>query len=302
MKILILHYYLSIVDGVMTSLIDLYQNLRMFRNDITFNIICPELYLLDQQYPDNNIYYNIPLAETKLFRYDNKETTDCEPLSIDNPTAKYGITPEIPFLRNNRCFGDLGLYSCLTEDKEFEADTIICSARLLYEIYAGKPISINCKRLIVMDSLDLTKSKLGIFSDLCHILKFDYNVFLVNPCNHVPTTCKQYTYYQKFNIKRFEFMPWLHDTFTYRRTERRNSKIADGRHLENMGRVIFEHLYKNKIVNYYTDGMFMRDGLYYYLRLFGIDGEINHIPLDIESEEVKEELFMSENDLLLDIL
>lgn len=169
-------------------------------------------------------------------------------------------------------------------------------------MHAGKPIKIKCDRLIVMDSLDLTKSKLGIFPNLCNVATINNLIFLVNPCNKMATTCKQYTYYQKFNIKRFGFMPWLNDNYTYRRTERRNSKIADGRHLENMGRVIFEHLYKTKNVDYYTDGMFTRDGLYYYLRLFGVDGEQNHIPLDISSEEIEEELFMSENDLLLDIL
>lgn len=284
MKLLILHYYLSIVDGVMTSLIDLYQNLKQFNFDVNFRIICPELYLLDPDNPDNNEYYDTPINKTEV-KYENKN-----------------LVTSVPFLRNNRNFGDIKLFFCLTEDRVFEADTIICSARLLYEIHQGKDITIKCKRLIVIDSLDLTKVQLNIFPRFCNIVKADHTIFLVNPCNRGTVDFKYYIYYQKYNSKRMNFMPWLKDVYTYRRTQRRNSKIADGQHLENMGRIIFEHLYHNKKVNYYTDGMFMRDGLYYYLRLFGIDGEVNHIPLDITSDEVIEELFMSENDLLLDIL
>ena len=62
MKITIVHYYKSIVDGVMTTLIDLFFNLRE-RHNVEFMLICPELYSLD-----HNDYYNFPLKETEFLK------------------------------------------------------------------------------------------------------------------------------------------------------------------------------------------------------------------------------------------
>jgi hypothetical protein len=48
--------------------------------------------------------------------------------------------------------------------------------------------------------------------------------------------------------------------------------------------------------------MYEKDGLYYYLDLFGIDGSVDHIPLKISKEEIEDVLFMKEDDTLIELV
>ena len=68
--ILILHYYKSTIDGVMTSLIDTFLNMRRTVSDkwpVHIKIICPELYLMDK-----DDYYNFD-SGIQLVLYDLKK-------------------------------------------------------------------------------------------------------------------------------------------------------------------------------------------------------------------------------------
>jgi hypothetical protein len=77
--ILILHYYKSTVDGVMTSLIDTYFNMRRGftgQRDVRMKIICPELYLLGVAgYED---YYNFDVDDTQWYEYTEEKGLDVE--------------------------------------------------------------------------------------------------------------------------------------------------------------------------------------------------------------------------------
>jgi hypothetical protein len=63
----------------------------------------------------------------------------------------------------------------------------------------------------------------------------------------------------------------LKDNYTFKRSGKEKTDIGDGLHFENMGKGMFEHLWFGREVEYKTDGMFMEDGLYYYMKLFGLD-------------------------------
>ena len=45
--------------------------------------------------------------------------------------------------------------------------------------------------------------------------------------------------------------------------------------------------------------MLYKDGLCYYLNLFGINGLINHYPLSISKRSIEEKLFMNSKDKLI---
>lgn len=294
-EIVIVHYYKSIVDGVMTSLIDLFYNLRDKLN-ISFYIICPELYSLD-----HNDYYNFPLNQTEFTR-DGKHI-EFEEWRADKDNE---VTCSIPFLKYNNNFGDPKLLFSVVDAREkelyFENKILICSARLLYEMKISKVnMSFYSDNLIVLDSLDTYRSNIGDIQNIDRsILPMKDRFFLTNPATFNPNV-PNITYYHKFSKRRLDSMKNLNDVYTYKREGKKKIKIGDNT-FENIGKGIFEHLYHGKKVNYSTEGMTMKDGLYYYLSLFGIDGGKDHFPLKISRTELKRKLFMHNNDILLQII
>jgi hypothetical protein len=147
MNILVLHYYKSTVDGVMTSLIDTYFNVRRTSrrdmHDVRMKIICPELYLLDK-----DDYYNFDADQTQWHEYVNDTGLETIPYEGEYESMDYKlkcfhnkITSSIPFLKMNRNFGDFDLLFGIERDKKvFESDVIICSGRLIYEILNGADV------------------------------------------------------------------------------------------------------------------------------------------------------------------
>jgi len=305
-KILILQYYKSIVDGVMTSMIDTYLNLR-WHVDCEFKIICPELYLLEE-----NDYYNQPLDETQNHQYLKSTGVDAKPIEEDLPTNIEStlirmnmITTGIPFLKFNRNFGEYDLFHCITQDqKKFEADTIICSARLLYEIVVGADVEIKCDKLIVLDSLDTYRSKIGVFPNIDYASPTDNCVYLSNPATFRVTQYKQIEWYHKFNKSRLlsrKKAGKLSDVYNFTRAGKEKTRTESG-HFENIGKGLFEHLLFQKTVNYCTDGMYMRDGMWHYLNLFGVDGEKDQQISLTENEMSRHLLFHSDDPLLKELL
>lgn len=301
-QILIVHYYKSIVDGVMTSLIDLFFNLRKCFN-VKFLIICPEFYLLD-----HDDFYNFHLNETEFTR--NGEHIEFEEFAKNE---KNEVTCSIPFLKFNKNFGDPKLfYSVMKPEKKDEEITItraritICSARLLYEKMMGR-LNLNFKigmgSLFILDSLDLYKSKVNTIPNLnIAIPKNLKNCFyLSNPANFIDRK-KNIEYYHKFSKERLDTLPEigvLKDVFDYSRKDKEKIKVKNIP-FENIGKGIFEHLYHHKRVNYYADDI--QDGLYYYLKLFGIDGLKNHVPLKISRKEIEDKLFMKNDDEIIRLI
>jgi hypothetical protein len=299
-KILILQYYKSIVDGVMTSIIDTYLNLRKYQR-IYFNIICPELYLLEE-----NDYYDQPLDQTQVHQYVEGTGVETIPLKNEPPNADFlrkvnMITTGIPFLKFNRNFSDYNLYHCVTQDKKkFEADLIICSARLLYEIVMGADIEIKCDKLIVLDSLDTYRSKIGVFPNIDDASPTDNCIYLSNPATFRETKYEQIEWYHKLNKERLVSCKQagrISEVYNFKRAGKDKTKTESG-HFENIGKGLFEHLWFKKDVHYSTDGMYMRDGMWYYLNLFGIDGEKDQ-PISLSPDDIHKHLFFHDDDPLL---
>lgn len=198
------------------------------------------------------------------------------------------------------------LLSNITLETEFKSNLIICTSFLLYN-----NISLNSSNLFVLDSLDLVRNNY-----ITPNLKHDNILFFCNPANitnKIPY--KQIEYYHKFSYNRLNNLPkyyrsnllngkselFLLDNYNYCRMNKPFIEIKPGAFFENIGKRIFEHLYHGKNVNYSHKGFTNPDGLFYYLKLFGINGN-KSCNLKIIEHIIKEKLFMSENDELLTLI
>ena len=309
MNILVLHYYKSTIDGVMTSLIDTYFNVRRTSrrdmHDVRMKIICPELYLLDK-----DDYYNFDADQTQWHEYVNDTGLETVPYEGEYESMDYKlkcfhnkITSSIPFLKMNRNFGDFDLLFGIERDKKvFESDVIICSGRLIYEILNGADVELKCHKLIVLDSLDTWKSKVGIFPDFDDLFKTMFKnthvTQLSNPANFRETEYEQLEYYHKFSYRRLNALKQsdiLKDNYVFKRSSKEKTDIGEGLHFENMGKGIFEHAWVGQEVEYKTDGMFMEDGLYFYMKLFGLDA-FEDQTIRLHKREIMDHLFMKNID------
>ena len=306
--ILFVHYYKSIVDGVMTSLIDTFFNLRRtvsHRWPVYIKIICPELYSLEY-----NDYYNFDLDDTQWYEYADDIGLDVvkyekveDPMTYNFKLFHNKLTTAVPFMRYNRNFGDFNIFRGITtSENKFKAHNIICSGRLIYEILMGADIELECNRLFVLDSFDTYKSKIGAipdFDDYFDTLDCDITQ-LSNPSNLRDTKYRQKVYFHKLSYRRLNSLKQsgiLKDEYNFRRTSKEKTKIESG-HFENEGKSIFEHIYLEKKVNYYAEGLYTHDGLCHYLDRFEIDPYIDHVPLNIKKNDVRHNLFMKNNDFL----
>jgi hypothetical protein len=306
-KILVLHYYKSIVDGVMTSLIDTFFNIRN-ETSTDMRIICPELYSLD-----HDDYYDFNIDETQPHIYKDDIGVDTEPYEGEYNDVNFGFmrfknkaTSSVPFLRFNRNFGDYNLLYTIDQDNhKFKADIVICSGRLIYEILNGAKIEIECNKLIVLDSLDTYKSRIGMFPDFDDLFSTMFKnsdvIQLSNPATMRESKYKQIEYYHKFSKKRLNALKQtglLKDEYIFDRTKKEKTMITEGAHFENMGKGIFEHLWFDKHVYYKSDGLFDKDGLYYYLKLFDIDATKDQ-EISIQKYDLKNKLFWRENEIYI---
>jgi len=309
--ILVLHYYKSTVDGVMTSLIDTFINIRRANKpkwDAQMIIICPELYLMEV-----DDYYNIDLSQTQWHEYIDEKGLETKPYKGEYNTKDYHmkcfrnqLTTSIPFLKFNRNFGDFKLfYSIDQKNYKFKAHTVICSARLLYEILMGVDVEIECERLYVLDSLDTYKSKVGIFPDFDDLFDTMFNncdiTQLSNPANFRETKYRQKEYYHKFSNRRLTALKQsdiLKNEYTFNITKKKKTMIHEGSHFENMGKGIFEHLWFGHKVKYEAEGIYTKDGLWYYMNLFGLDANRDQILPAISKARIMDKLFYKTNDIL----
>lgn len=224
-KILILLNHYGVMDGVQTSMIDMYYNLRRYR-EVDFKIV---------------IEGSIGEA-LKLF-------------------AKNKLNDLVKFF---------------TIDKTFYHQTVVCS----HCLFVKSDIDIKSDNIIVLDSFDSHK-------------KFPPKGMLIS--NHANYGHR--IYYHKFSKERLEKLKLENDLY-YKRSDKKHIKDDNG-YFENIGKSIFEHIWCGNKVFYHTDGMYCKDGLFHYLKLFGIDGRKNHKPLNITKEQIEKKLFMNEKDLIL---
>jgi hypothetical protein len=180
----------------------------------------------------------------------------------------------------------------LTNEKHFEAETMVISARLLHDILEDEVLTYKCDRLFILDSLNLQERE-----DLEDAVMSPDCTFLVNPANFCrQVNYKEVEYYHKFSWGRLRHLFHIKEVLNYRRSDKPHIKIGDI-YFENIGKSIFEYLHNYSVVNYYADDI--KDGLHYYLKLFDIDSTVDHVPLEISPTEIREKLFMQEDDILL---
>ena len=196
-------------------------------------------------------------------------------------------------------FGKKILLAYMTHNNCFEADTIVCSSKLLADIASyAKHFNIQIKydRLILLDSLDIQRSVCGSIPDMNVSEK---TILLANPANF-SSKFKTFEYYHKLSKERMGSIN-PPNVYNFDRGDKKHIILPTGIYFENIGKRIWETIYKGGTVNYSNNNS-NKDGLYYYLKLFGVDGLKSYRPLHITKEEVQEKLTMNENDLLLDIL
>ena len=237
-----------------------------------------------------DLFYNLQkYMEVEYFICVEKKelTSNCIKLLIQN---------------NNR-----DLLDRITLNKVFESDLLICTSNALF-----KDVILKTENLFVVDSLSLKKHNY-ILPKLKHKnIKIFSNP--ANITNSIPF--EQIEYYHKFSEKRMRDFPkyykpypynskvetFLVDSFNYNRTTKPHLEIEKGIFFENIGKRIFEHLFHEKIVNYSNEGISYLDGLCYYLNLFNINGLMNHKPLVISKQLIREKLFMNRTDKLLNLI
>lgn len=201
----------------------------------------------------------------------------------DNVGSMYRILKE-----NNL----LELISCITKQKNYYTDVTIC----LYSLCFQKPINITTKKLIILGTLE---SFIYPFNEslIPETWKYDEVIFLNNlPCFSGPV------YYHKFSTHRLDNLTArsIKDSYNYCRLNKSHI-FHNGIYFENIGKLIFEYCYYDRPVYYDSGGMFIHDGLYYYLSLFDINA-YNSQEIKISKQEIIDKLVMKEDDMLLDML
>jgi hypothetical protein len=252
-NILLVHYH-DYINGCLTSIIDLFLNLKK---------------------------YKVP-CQLKIFTV--------PPIEISYQTFK-----------QNNFFGIKRPLQSFTKQKTFDSDVIICSSKFLKDCIENN-LQIKCKKIVILDSFDLTKSYYNEIADIQSFLEsIDQKLFLCNPSNFEKVRFPFVEYYHKFNKKRLDTLKKT-GILIYNRVLKDTIYVKNQGYFENIGKTIFETIYHLKDVYYLPDGMFERDGLYYYLKLFDIDGELEHKPLSITKEDIEEKLLMNKDDKILNIL
>jgi hypothetical protein len=172
-------------------------------------------------------------------------------------------------------------------------------------------------KIIVLDSLDIHLSKLGvktqygIIPPLHDAVSYDNCILLCNPSNVGSCDFETHIYFHKFsyrrllNLKHKKKILKKVDSLYYYEFNRvlRHEHYKDHSSVvhENIGKLIFECIFYGLKVNYSAEG-YVSDGLSCYLELFEIDPSINHYPLPISIESIEDKLFMKEDDLILRLI
>jgi len=200
----------------------------------------------------------------------------------------------------NSHFGSNKITLSMTQDKKFDAETIICSARFLIDVILYN-LDVKCKKVIIYDSFDVACNR--YFPDNKFQIPFSFETYyyLANPANRRVFE-KYIEYYHKFSSERMDTITFEQPKFYYRRKSKWYIKTGRGSWFENIGKGIFERLYHNVEVYYNINGMKQKDGLYYYLKLLGVDATKNQYPLNVSKEDIENKLIMKEDDIVLDLI
>jgi hypothetical protein len=146
---------------------------------------------------------------------------------------------------------------------------------------------------------------------------------LGNPCNEKFYTNNYYVYYHKFSLERLNYLDsldkkngvfdelernaedtdeikfnsMLKNTLKYQRWR----NVVDSIYSENIGKLIFEFVYMNKKVYYSSENKSQDDGLTEYLRLFDFDDNVTQ-EIKFTKQDVINKLCFHKDDLVLKLL
>lgn len=156
-----------------------------------------------------------------------------------------------------------------------------------------------------------------------YIQKLPNISILGNPCNKKFFTENYHIYYHKFSETRLNYLMTLGTTNDVFNELDRNIEETDeikfknmkcnelkyqrwrnvigNIYSENIGKMIFEFLYMGKKVFYSAENKSQDDGLTTYLKLFGIDDNINQ-ELHLSKTDIKNKLGFSDKDLIWSLL
>lgn len=130
--------------------------------------------------------------------------------------------------------------------------------------------------------------------------KYNEIFFLNNPPNKATNH-----YFHQLSTKRLDnISPLSFKTQDYHYCRKDKPLIfRNGHYFENVGKLIFEYIYHDRKVFYNHDGLTIKDGLCYYLELFGIDPYKSYPDgLPMTKQQVIDIMTMQEDDLVIKLI
>ena len=226
-----------------------------------------------------------------------KTIIDLDPISI------------MRYYKLHKFFGDGRILSGLTRDVDYESDIIIITCEMLAMLSQGQAgcmgnpfkINIGCDKLILLDSLDIQKFR-NTPPSIENNVDCNECILMGNPANDGILPIKMHEYYHKFSSTRLTTVAIPKQPFDYCRVDKRHIELSEGHFFENIGKVIFENILVGNMVDYTPAGLIGKDGLCYYLDLFGVDPFVKHAPLNINPDDIVDKLFFKKTDKILEVL
>ena len=254
------------LNGAVTTLLDIYFNLKKYFSDIEFNLIC------NLRNTKNFITYKdeYPVVDFKSVKTHNFDTLI---LSTDFIGQFYNIFRLFHY-KKLILLDSYKIYIDYYRNDNFTANKINDISEQYYILgnnFNSKFFKSNYYTYyhkFSKERLDYLENK---YKNEQHILKRkedDKDFFL-----------------HKFSSYRYERFHTC-DNITF---------------LENIGKLIFEYRYLNKPVYYSSNKKTIDDGLTEYLSLFGIDDN-NSQDILITKNDIRNKLFMKDNDLMFEII
>lgn len=260
------------MNGVVTSLIDMYFNLSHYYSDIEFNITYNNAHSVN-----NFIYYKIDYPYINFTPLNKK--TDFDILIVSPDFIGQHNTTFKKFKYNKLIILDsCKLYIDYCRNNNFTANKI--NEIPLYYMLGNK---FN-KKFIT------NKENYYIYYHKFSKERLD---FLEN----------KYKNEEDILTRRFEtdekYFSLLHrfSCYNYQRYHIYNKKD----YIENIGKLIFEYRYLNKPVYYSAKTKTMNDGLTEYLSLFNINDNMSQ-EIKITKHDIEDKLFMKSDDFILKII
>ena len=197
-------------------------------------------------------------------------------------------------LRSNNL---MTLSTSINNRVEYDSEVVILPYTMI--LFTEVELKIKTKTLIIIGTLDGFEEPFNI-NRINSNWKYNDCYYLNNPPIHYDI--EYYHKLSKYRLDRLTNLTFLTEDYDYCRKNKPHI-FRNNVYFENIGKKIFEYCYHDKLVYYNSDGITINDGLYYYLKLFNIDGTRTYLtPLLITKNDVIDKMIMNKNDKIFDIL